>query len=346
MIRRLVDQLSLDLNPARLFPEKLSLRFRPHKEWCDCEAYLKVQKTRSRRLSTLLLGDFDAQETVLQCPCCKKTFFSEQLQSLAPSQGKFSFDIIVRVGQALFLHCRNDLDIQQALLKESNVSISLSEINHLGKKFIVYLALAHQDCQEALKQYMQIQGGYILHLDATCEGGSPHLMSSIDEISHIVIHNQKMPSENSDYIIPFLQQIKKNYGDPLALAHDMGSGILRAVAEVFPGIRDFICHFHFLKAQGKNLFEHDYNTIRRHLHSYKLSTQLRKIAKALKQAIDDDETMIMGLNAYLQRQDDEDTQKVDLNPTIKTYLLITWILEANNASHGFGFPFDRVHFDS
>ncbi len=154
MIRKLVDQLSLDLNPARLFPEKLSLRFRPHKEWCDCEAYLKVQKTRSRRLSTLLLGDFDAQETVLQCPGCKKTFFSEQLQSLAPSQGKFGFDIMVRVGQELFLHCRNDLDIQQALLKESNVSISLSEINHLGKKFIVYLALAHQDCQEALKQYM------------------------------------------------------------------------------------------------------------------------------------------------------------------------------------------------
>ncbi len=84
-----------------------------------------------------LAGDFDAQETILQCPCCKSIYGSEQLQSLVPSQGKFGFDIIVKVGQALFLQCRNDTDIQQALFKENNVSISLSEINHLGKKFIV-----------------------------------------------------------------------------------------------------------------------------------------------------------------------------------------------------------------
>ena len=144
------------------------------------------------------------------------------------------------------------------------------------------------------------------------------------------MHNQKIPSENSDYIIPFLQQIKENYGNPLALVHDMGSGILRAIAAVFPGIRDYICHCHFLKAQGKNLFEHDYNTIRRHLRSYKLSAQLRKIAKALKQAMNDDEAIMMEFGAYLQEQDDEGTQQEELNPTIKAYLLITWILEASH----------------
>lgn len=122
--------------------------------------------------------------------------------------------------------------------------------------------------------------------------------------------------------------------------------ILRAVAEVFPRIRDCICHFHFLKAQGKSLCEHDYNTIRRHLRSHKLSTVLRKIAKALKQAIDDNENMVAQLNGYLRVQTDEETQTSDLDPTIKTYLLITWILEANKATHGFGFPFDRVHFES
>ena len=346
MIRKLIDQLEFDLNPSRLFPEKLFFRFRSYRTQCDCQTPLKVQKTRIRIISTLHLGDIDAQETILQCPCCKSIYGSEQLQSLVPSQGKFGFDILVKVGQALFLQCRNDTDIQQALFKENNVSISLSEINHLGKKFIVYLALAHQDCKDEIKQYMQLQGGYILHLDGTCEGESPHLMSSIDEISQIVMHNQKMPSENSDYIIPFLQQIKENYGDPLALVHDMGTGILRAVDEVFPGILDFICHFHFLKAQGKNLFEQDYNTIRRHLRSYKLSTQLRKMAKALKQTIDDDEVMVVKLSAYLQRQKGKDKQNNEIDPTIKAYLLITWILEASSASHGFGFPFDRVHFDT
>ena len=346
MIRKLIDQLAFDLSPPRLFPEKLFFSFHPYRDHCDCKTYLKVQKTRPRIVSTLHLGDFDAQETILQCPCCKNTYGSEQLQSLVPSQGKFGFDIIVKVGKALFLQCHNDTDIQQSLLKENNVTISLSEINYLGKKFIVYLALAHQDCKAELKQYMQLKGGYILHLDGTCEGESPHLMSSIDEMSQIILHNQKMPSENSDYIIPFLQNIKENYGNPLALVHDMGTGIVRAVDEVFPGILDFICHFHFLKAQGKNLFEQDYNTIRQHLRSYKLSTQLRKMAKTLKQTIDDDDVMVIELSHYLQVQTGKDKQNYEISPTVKAYLLITWILEASNASHGFGFPFDRVHFDT
>ncbi len=346
MIRKLIDQLELDLNPSRLFPEKPFFRFRSQRTQCDCQAHLKVQKSRTRIVSTRHIGDFDAQETILQCPDCKKIYGSEQLQSLIPSQGKFGFDIIVQIGQELFLQCRNDTDIQQALLRENNVSISLSEINTLGKKFIVYLALAHQECKDELKHYMQQQGGYILHLDGTCEGESPHLMSSIDEISQIVMHNQKMPSENSDYIIPFLQNIKENYGKPLALVHDMGTGILRAVDEVFPGILDFICHFHFLKAQGKNLFEQDYNTIRRHLRSYKLSAQLRKMAKVLKQTIDDDEAMVIKLSRYLQTKNSKEKQNNEMDPTIKSYLLITWILEASSASHGFGFPFDRVHFDT
>lgn len=82
------------------------------------------------------------------------------------------------------------------------------------------------------------------------------------------------------------------------------------------------------------------------MRSYKLSTVLRKTAKVLKQAIDDNENTMAQLNGYLQVHTDEETRKSELDPTIKTYLLITWILEANKAAHGFGFPFDRVHFDT
>jgi hypothetical protein len=34
-----------------------------------------------------------------------------------------------------------------------------------------------------------------------------------------------------------------------------------------------------------------------------------------------------------------------LTPLVKAYLMICWILEARNDSHGFGFPFDRPHVD-
>ena len=38
----------------------------------------------------------------------------------------------------------------------------------------------------------------------------------------------------------------------------MGSAILRAVATVFPAVPDYICHFHFLRDLGKDLFDFEY----------------------------------------------------------------------------------------
>ena len=103
---------------------------------------------------------------------------------------------MVYVGEALFLRARNGSEIQ-CELAEKNISISLREIDHLGRRFIVYLALVHEKSQAKLKQFMDSQGGYILHLDGTCEGNSPHLMSTMDELSKIVLSNIKIPTENA-----------------------------------------------------------------------------------------------------------------------------------------------------
>ena len=84
------------------------------------------------------------------------------------------------------------------------------------------MALAHRESQQELKRYMDSKGGYILHMDGTCEGGSPHLFSCRDAISHIVLGNIKMPTEDSQTIIPLLKNIKDAYGNPVALVHDMG----------------------------------------------------------------------------------------------------------------------------
>jgi hypothetical protein len=55
--------------------------------------------------------------------------------------------------------------------------------------------------------------------------------------------------------IPLLTQFKSNYGNPIALVHDMGNVILKAVKTVFPTVPDYICHCHFLRDIGKDLFE-------------------------------------------------------------------------------------------
>jgi len=78
----------------------------------------------------------------------------------------------VHVGEALFLHCRNAKEIRRELGKK-NIDISLREIGYLGRRFIVYLALVHEQSHHKLRDFMGSQGGYILHLDGTCEGDSP-----------------------------------------------------------------------------------------------------------------------------------------------------------------------------
>ena len=127
---------------------------------------------------------------------------------------------------------------------------------------------------------MQTRGGYICHLDATCEGGDPLLMSSIDSLSEIVLGNVKLPAEDEQHedeqhIVPFLRRIKQAYGIPLALVHDMGKGILKAVATVFPEVPDFICHFHFLRDIGKDFLGTEYDTIRKRLSKHGISAKLR-----------------------------------------------------------------------
>lgn len=82
--------------------------------------------------------------------------------------------------------------------------------------------------------------------------------------------------------------MKAQYGDPIALVHDMGKGILSAVSAVFPDIPDFICHFHFLRDIGKDLYETEYAKIRTRLKKHKIRGLLRTKAKALEVLIGDD----------------------------------------------------------
>lgn len=46
-----------------------------------------------------------------------------------------------------------------------------------------------------------------------------------------------------------------------SLSSDMGRGLPSGIAEVFPVVPHFICHFHFLRDIGKDLLEKEYALI-------------------------------------------------------------------------------------
>ena len=199
---------------------------------------LKVLKTAPRIVVTLHVGKFHARETVRTCDACHRSFASEELRNLVPSSSNFGYDVLVYVGRALFLRHRHSREVSDELAAQ-DIRISPSEVDYLGKKFIVYLAIAHRRCAPKVKEAMRMKGGYILHLDGMCDGEGPLLMSGLDSISQIVLGNVKLPSEKADQIVPFLEQIKEWFGDPVASVHDMGTGILKAIATVFPHKPDF-----------------------------------------------------------------------------------------------------------
>ena len=342
LICQQINQLCFSLSPTNLFYQKPTLYFYANKI-CHCGVATTLRKTCKKTIATTEIGEFKAIEIQTFCYCCNRVYHAEDLLSLTPHRGKFGFDVIEYIGKALFVHCRNERDIQ-ADLAMKNIPISVSEIAFLGKRFIVYLVLAHRESQEELKCYLNSNGGYILHMDGTCEGGSPHLFSCIDEISNIVLGNIKMPTEDSQFIIPLLKNIKVAYGNPVALVHDMGRAILKAVDIVFPGIADYICHFHFLRDLGKDLFDFEYRTIRRYTRAYNVCKKLNNTLKRLKATIDEHDNLTDSLENYLKNDKIvEAGENLDVN--VIAYLLVAWILEYSSASNGFGFPFDRPHLE-
>lgn len=337
-----LNRMLSNISTNQLFPSMVNLYFKSCLEKCACGTTLKIYKTQNRKKATLALGEFMAHITNTHCDSCDNIYGGEELTSIIPVGSRFGYDVIEFVGTALFIDNRSDEEVR-ALLKAKNISISLREISYLGKKFIAYLALAHKESQNKIKNHMNSKGGYILHLDGTCEGDSPHLLSSIDGISRIVLDNIKIPSENIKYIKPYLEEIKKVYGSPTAIVHDMSASISNAVKEVFPGVKDFVCHLHFVRDIGKDLFSTEYSSIKRSLKSNKIRSCLRKFVRELKIFIENDSKLSSCLNDCLKKNYFENP--ATLPPEVSCYLLTSWVLESKNKSHGQGFPFDRPHVD-
>ena len=318
--------------------------FRPAQTDCpDCRAPLQVYKTQCRTVQTLPLGCFSAHETLLHCERCPNDtlYGAESLSQLVPAGCTFGYDVLVFVGRALFLRQRRAEEIIEEL-QAHQVRLSPSEVGYLGKKFVVYLALAHRQSAPRLQQAMRAQGGYILHLDGTGEGGGPMLMSSLDSLSEIVLGNVKVPSEKTEQIVPFLEEIKRRFGVPVAAVHDMGHGILAAVRRVFPGVPDFVCHFHFLRDAGKDLLEADYDTIRQRLRQHGLTEKLLYYARRFKAAIDEQPGLVERFCQDVQGHC-LPSQKLEVFPLLCAYALIQWALEGKADGEGYGFPFDRPH---
>ncbi len=173
--RRILDAI----RPIQLFNKPAHLRFAPKRSTClCCNQRLLVRRSHRREVVILDTGSFTAEETQLYCPTCigSPVVRSEGLQQLVSSGAKYGYDVMVFAGRATFQRHRTAEEVVEELFHR-NVSISPSEVRIQARRFVVYLAQVHHESQDSLKELLNQQGGYILHLDGTCDGASSHLLS-------------------------------------------------------------------------------------------------------------------------------------------------------------------------
>ena len=133
---------------------------------------------------------------------------------LGSSREEYKTDL-ADVLQNIHLEPRGSIEFKEAyewqypvktdLFVKHSIEISISEIELLIDKFIFYLAAVHQESIPLIRAEIQAKGGYILHIDATCEGDSPELVASVDPVSGFVLYSAKINSENRDELMLFLE---------------------------------------------------------------------------------------------------------------------------------------------
>jgi len=250
----------------------------------ECSKALNIQKTKSRKGVFLDFGVVWFKQKFKYCVHCECVFNSEELNSLVPEYANFGFDIIEFIGRQLFIKNQTESTIVE-LLKTRNVEISPNEVSYLGKKFILYLAQAHKEKEPEIKRLINLGGGYFIHLDSTCDGDSPHLFCGIEELLRLVLVARKIPSESCESIVPILEELKSAYGNPAGIICDMSKGILAAIQKIFPKVRVFICHFHWLRDIGKDLLKEDDSFLGSVLRDFEVKKTLSKFSRDFRSLI-------------------------------------------------------------
>src|SRR5436309_1517156 len=114
-----------------------------------CGVRMTVQKTIQHTGITLAHGSFRSRETVYVCPSgCKRegklvTARSSSLAKLLLPKSKVGYDVMVHIGRARFIQCRQRDEIRADLETHHGITLSTGEISSLNQRLLVYLEALH-----------------------------------------------------------------------------------------------------------------------------------------------------------------------------------------------------------
>ena len=321
-----------------------------------CGGPWHIQKTVSHHGKTMSHGQFEIRESVHVCAAgCR--YASGSLvtrravllaEHIIPGRA-VGYDVMTFVGLQRFFHHRQREEIRSALLDEHGISLSSGEISNIAKLFLRYVQALHYKHAEQLRNALAEDGGWPLHIDATCEDGRGTLLVALTGWRRWVLGTWKVPTERSDAILPCLHQTVQLFGSPCAVMRDLGRAVTLAVntllCELDLAIPILACHLHFLKDIGSDLLKPGYGELRSLFKKWKIQLQLRTLSRDLGRKIGPDiVTEREKVYAWLQEDGNPCIPKGRTGiATVRNFA--QWILDYPEDSSGEGFPFDRPYLD-
>lgn len=260
------------------------VEFSAEAEHCEvCARRLAVLKSRRRRVSTLETGTFMAKEVLKHCPGDEShpVRGSSALAHLVKPAQRYGYDVVVHVGLARYLRGKQRTEIQTELLEQCGLELCEASISNLCDRFLSYFEALHLERAPALRAAMH--EGYPLHIDATCEHGKGGLFVCMNGWRGWVLMAARIPSENADDMRPIVNKTTEWFGDPVATVRDLGDAGANALDALRQrAIPDLVCHYHFLGAVGKKLFDNPYALLRRLLRTSHVGRDLRELLRELR----------------------------------------------------------------
>ncbi len=232
---------------------------------------------------TLSHGAFDAREIRKRCGdrSCPPVR-SEALRRLVKSGQRYAYDLIVHVALGRYIKGQQRDEIRRELSKERGIDLSAGTVSALCDRFLSLFEALHVHRAPQLRAHLQ-QGGYPLHLDATCEHGKGGLFLCMDGWRGWTLWGARVPSENADHLTSVVDRTVELFGRPVATMRDMGDGGAHAVERLRKdGVPDLICHYHFAGAVGSSLFDKLYDHLRGILRLCRVRTDLRTLLRELR----------------------------------------------------------------
>jgi hypothetical protein len=219
-------------------------------------AYTSKYKTVQTMHEVVRIGQRTKRCNNPDCGACAEIWGSMQWRRIAPIGCTFGYDVIAQIGwqrqtlQQPFAVIHNSLQPQ--------VGISETQVRVLYHERYLPLLACHERQQVGELERIARQVGLLLTLDGLApEGGEPQLWVVRELLSGMTLRSGWMSQQDQTAFVNFLRPIADLGLRVRAVLSDKQSGLLPAVAEVFPQTPHAFCQMHYLQNVALPLAEAD-----------------------------------------------------------------------------------------